>query len=136
MKLAPETDPLPRLLAFPYATITAIMAAVFLIYGRSIEQIAFCPLRRLTGCPCPTCGGTHAAMALLRGDLPAAIALNPLVATAALILALWLTYAIGATLRPAWRRRIVMGTRARKIVRLSIVSVIMLSWILQCCRCL
>ncbi|HEY9644198.1 MAG TPA: DUF2752 domain-containing protein [Coleofasciculaceae cyanobacterium] len=33
-----------------------------------------CPLRDLTGIPCPTCGMTHAFIAMAQGDMPQAIA--------------------------------------------------------------
>jgi hypothetical protein len=55
-----------------------------------------CPFRSLTGVPCPTCGATHAAVALLRADLPAALAANPLL-TGALIV-----FFAGGALAPLW----------------------------------
>jgi hypothetical protein len=41
-----------------------------------------CPFRALTGLPCATCGGTRAAVALLRLDVREALRLNPLAAVA------------------------------------------------------
>jgi Protein of unknown function (DUF2752) len=38
-----------------------------------------CPLRTLTGVPCPACGMTTAATRLAAGDLHAALAANPFV---------------------------------------------------------
>lgn len=38
-----------------------------------------CPLRTLTGVPCPACGLTTAAIALVRGDAGAAFTANPLI---------------------------------------------------------
>jgi len=39
----------------------------------------FCPLRTLTGVPCPACGMTTAATQLAAGDLHGALTANPLV---------------------------------------------------------
>jgi hypothetical protein len=55
-----------------------------------------CPFRAITGIPCPTCGTTHAALALLNGRLGEALAINPL-ATAA-----GLAFLLGGLLAPAW----------------------------------
>ena len=56
-----------------------------------------CPLRTVTGVPCPFCGLTTSVKATLRGDLHAALVANPFgllaVGTALVLL-----------LRPAWRR--------------------------------
>jgi hypothetical protein len=40
---------------------------------------ALCPVALLTGTACPGCGMTRAVSHLLRGDLPAALGLHPLV---------------------------------------------------------
>lgn len=44
-----------------------------------------CLFRELTGLPCPTCGTTRAALALVRLDLAGAIAFNPLATLGALV---------------------------------------------------
>lgn len=44
-----------------------------------------CFFHKVTGLPCLTCGGTHAALALLSGDLAGAFRANPLVAAALLL---------------------------------------------------
>jgi hypothetical protein len=46
-----------------------------------------CPLRAVTGVPCPFCGGTTAATALADGRLGDALAANPFVPALAVVLA-------------------------------------------------
>jgi hypothetical protein len=48
-----------------------------------------CPLRAITGIPCPTCFLTRATELALRGDLGAAMELHPLGPIAAAALVLW-----------------------------------------------
>ena len=46
-----------------------------------------CPLRAVTGVPCPFCGGTTSATALADGRLSDALAANPFVPALAVVLA-------------------------------------------------
>jgi uncharacterized protein DUF2752 len=58
-----------------------------------------CPLRALTGIPCPLCGMTRACVAALHGHVAASLAFNPaglLVVVAALL----------ALVRPQWLTRV------------------------------
>ena len=72
-----------------------------------------CPLRTLTGIPCPLCGMTTAATALASGDLGAAMAANPFVLAVAgftlvmavLMVARVVGWAPAAAQWPAPRRR-------------------------------
>ena len=68
------------------------------------EVLPRCQLRALTGLPCPTCGTAHAAVAMLRGQLGEALAANPLMSVAALLVL------GGGLLAPLWvlvaRRRL------------------------------
>lgn len=52
-----------------------------------------CPLKEVTGWPCPTCGTTRALFALLRGDLAAALGWNPAAVVVALAYAAFAMYA-------------------------------------------
>jgi hypothetical protein len=55
-----------------------------------------CPFRQITGVPCPTCGSTHAAVALMHGRLGAALAANPLAAFAGI------AFFAGGIVAPLW----------------------------------
>lgn len=55
-----------------------------------------CALRTLTGVPCPTCGTTHAAVALLEGRLAEALHANPLAALAGA------AFLVGGVVAPLW----------------------------------
>lgn len=81
---------LPRWPAWALAAIGAwaVLAAAAHWLGRAAGAPAtLCPLRRLTGLPCPTCGSTRAAFSLLSGHVGAAWAYNPLVFCVGVLLA-------------------------------------------------
>lgn len=52
-----------------------------------VDPIPPCPLRALTGIPCPLCGSTRGVIAAVHGDIGHALSLNP-AAVAVLLLAL------------------------------------------------
>lgn len=62
-----------------------------------------CPLREVTGIPCPTCFGTRAVTALMAGDWRTSLRLNPMVGAAAIGLIAYLPFSI-ATIVGAWPR--------------------------------
>lgn len=64
------------------------------------EFVPPCPLRTITGIPCPLCGMTRGVTALVHGDLAHALLLNP---GALLVVAL----AIFVVLQWRWKRLIV-----------------------------
>ncbi len=134
MKLVPEKSPLPRLLAFPLLLCAAGGAAAFRLWGPHLERLAFCPLREVAGLPCPTCGGTHVALALARLDPLAALRLNPFLAVGLAGAGLWLGYAVAATLRPAWRRSLEVGRRGARLLRIGAVALLLASWAYQVAR--
>jgi len=60
----------------------ALVALILYLERTSGLEVNLCLLKRLTGLPCPTCGSTRAAEALLLDHQPLrAFLLNPLVAT-------------------------------------------------------
>lgn len=109
----------------PLAPVVAIAAALALLPFNT------CILLRVTGYPCPGCGFTRAALALLRGDLAASLRYHPLALPGAVLLAVtvalavalpdehplwarWVRYALNASavaLVVAWVARVALGWR-------------------------
>jgi len=65
-----------------------IGAAVGLLHLDRLP-VAFCAFKAVTGHPCLTCGTTRALARLVRLDVPGALAMNPMTASAALALVPW-----------------------------------------------
>jgi hypothetical protein len=55
-----------------------------------------CTFHRLTGVPCPTCGTTRTALAILSGDVAGAVLINPLAALVGV------TFVVGGFLAIPW----------------------------------
>lgn len=129
MRLVPERDPLPRLLAFPYLVIAAGFGLVLLIAEDRVTLLFYCPWQRLTGLPCPTCGGTRAALALMRGAPADAWHASPLVTAAALALAIWGVTATATTLVPRWRFWVALSPAERRFVRVLACTCFLGAWV-------
>jgi hypothetical protein len=63
-----------------------------------------CPLRATTGLDCPLCGATRATVALLRGDLLAALDHNALYVLALPVVGVLVLLWLVGRRRPAWSR--------------------------------
>jgi hypothetical protein len=115
--------------AFGHAEVFAVLALASLAAARFLPVLDVpytCPARALVGLPCPTCGMTHAFVALAHGDLAGAFAASPAGALLAalawgLALADGVRLALGAPL-PA-----VPARAARAAVAAGVV-VVLASW--------
>ncbi len=77
LRLEPRRLPSAAQLVIVGGTAASFLYAALLGAG-SIPALG-CLFRVLLGIECPTCGTTHVLLALLAGDVPAALAQNPLV---------------------------------------------------------
>ena len=94
--------------------------------------LPFCGLKRLTGVPCPFCGGTRCLQACSSFDFGDALRWNPLVFLVCIGTALWFALWTGDRLfRREWlatiRRRLVTPA-----LRRLIIGGVVLNWIYLC----
>ena len=86
-----------------------------------------CPFRTWTGVPCPTCGTTHAAVAMLHGEIGAAFAANPLAAAAGIC------FIVGGVVAPVWAALAwpipQLPAPLPRWARASVIAVLLASWI-------
>ena len=118
-------------LALAFAAFLVGIALVPLAAVPSFLSLHTCAFKGATGLPCPLCGGTRAAQALLRGDLVRACYLNvaALPAIAALV-GVWIVLIVEATRgRAVINWNAVIG-RLRSVLPL-LVALLFLYWILH-----
>ena len=114
------------------AATTAVLAVVAAPVAPALARLLpACVFHAVTGLPCPGCGTTRAALALLGGDPLAAFGFNPLATLAALagcacalVAPLWLA-AGGAVPRLAAAP---VGGLPRRGARLVVVSALAAQW--------
>lgn len=81
MVLRSEASPevrLQRAAAAQASALAGILGTGAVLAVTSLQLPLACPLRMLTGIPCPLCGMTTGTVAFLKGDLSSALAANPL----------------------------------------------------------
>ena len=105
----------------------AVAAAAVSLLHLDRLPFAVCMFKAVTGVPCMTCGTTRALGRLVAGDLPGALAQNPLAATFVLMLVPWgladlflMTrgQAVGVELSPP----------AASSVRVALVAAVLVNW--------
>ncbi len=92
----------------PAVVVLLVGLAVFFVDG-----IVVCPMKRVTGIPCPGCGMTRAVRLLLHGDFAGATRMHPLVWVVIPLLAVLAALEVrgyvregawGTAIRPLWAR--------------------------------
>lgn len=90
--------------------------------------IALCPFHRITGLPCPLCGGTRSVVAMFSGEPVRAIEYNPLVGIGVLLLPVY------GLLRFAGMRRVGGGGRvASASLVVLLVTAVIANWVYLIC---
>jgi hypothetical protein len=108
-----------------------VVGASLLIHA---ARLSFCPLKRLTGFPCPTCGSTRAFLSLARGNFATAWTFNPLAAVMFSLLGL---YALTALTFWLTTRRIPVMLASRKTwcrLAVGLLLLAIINWIFMIVR--
>ena len=79
------------------------------------QSLVVCPLRALTGIPCPLCGGTTAAISVARLDPLGALLANPVVVVGALLFVL-VPFGLMSRVRELPRRLRILALLAALVV--------------------
>lgn len=90
-----------------------------------------CGWKTILGFPCLSCGGTRSAWALVRLDLGRALEMNPLVALAGLLSALYVIHAAGVFLglrRPWTLNKAHLKGVSGACIKVAVISAIVLNW--------
>ena len=128
MRLEAERSPFPRLLVFPLLMMAAMFTTLARVNADLLLRSAHCALRDGLHVPCPTCGGTLAAIRLAEGRPLAALAANPLITVLAFVGGLWCLWAVLATFRPGWRRSLALSHGAVVACRWAAGALLAANW--------
>lgn len=134
MRFVPESSSLARWTVLGLAAAGGLALLLVRVRPDAFLSWAHCPLREVTGIPCPTCGGSHALVALARGDLRAALGANPALCGFALAFAVAVLWAALALAVPPLRVGVQLGPRERRTTGWLAVLGIVAAWAYQVWR--
>ena len=131
MSVVPDYRPATMPERFGVAGLAAAGAAVVYPTVHRLTGLSWpCPLRTVTGIPCPTCGMTTAATSLAGGRLHDALAANPfilLLVAATIVMAVVIALRAVRALPPAQP----LGAGARSAARVGLTALFAASWLFQ-----
>ncbi len=101
---------------------SAILDALGLTFGE-------CPFAAIIGLPCPTCFTTRAFLALGRGDVAGAFAVQPLAVSTVILLVLWGIASAAPALRTVSDRARALVRQGRRILLVALPALVALNWL-------
>jgi len=102
-------------------------------HGQTQNAFTPCPIKNITGIPCPSCGSTRSLTALAKGHFTEALLINPLGLLAAAVMLtvpLWLLYDITFTKDTLYKSfKDFENTLKIKWVAISLIILVLANWI-------
>ncbi len=117
----PAVDRLPLAVLLVWT----VLVGVFVLLKPAGNDATLCMFRNVTGLPCPTCGSSRAALAVVRGRPLEAIVFNPFVTVAGALAIAWLTVRVGF----GRRIEIDLASRQRRLVWVAIGALLGANWV-------
>lgn len=117
-----------------HETLWAAVAAALAVMAALVVSVSgwpplACPLRDVTGVPCPSCGTTRAIFALAAGNLGDALRWNPLAALAFGAAACYVAYAGTVAVLRLPRLRLTPGPTMARAARLATLTAVLANWL-------
>lgn len=127
LELREKTEPDLELIGLSVSALFLPALAVWLLaFGGSLPRNG---LHDLLAFPCAFCGGTRSLTYLFSGDLPAAFAMNPLVASGTLAVLGWCVYAAGMLLFSKSRLRLVLESLLElRLLTAGVLLLLVANW--------
>jgi hypothetical protein len=117
--------------AFPVGAVLGLAAVLgsagILLLSRYRLSFVVCYFKLFTGLPCLTCGGTRAAMRLLRLDPAGALAMNPLVTLSGFLVAAWAAADVALFTRGR-ALRVELSRSAARALRILVPLAVLANW--------
>lgn len=114
-----------------FGIIYGIIALCALAAGRLLpvfDLLPSCMFRAASGIPCPTCGTTRSLVHMAHGDVPAAIAQNPLFAAGLLAVLVWMAVNTVLVLLRSPRPVLVTTRSEGTLIRIAVVVLLLSNW--------
>lgn len=97
-------------------------------FSKVIALLPPCPLRHITGLPCPTCGSTRSGILLSQFKILEAFLTNPLFVLVCFGVTIWAMTAL--VLHIIRRRmRLVRFNESKPVIRILLIGAIIVNWI-------
>ncbi len=115
-----------------FGVIYGFIALLALVAARFFPLSGFmpgCVFKALTGFPCPTCGSTRSLVHLSHGRFLAALAMNPLVVTAVIVLVFVLICSTLTRLCHGPGIKLVLSVSEADRIRVAAVLLVLLNWL-------